>query len=427
MEEVVREGYSSALALYDRIKREEAVGSGFARKLKVSIGTIEGALRLYGEDEISIAFNGGKDATVILHLYRAVVANFVREEDARNQLSEQEKAERSRVASMYIVQEDEFPEVEEYVHETNKQYAIDASFLHTSFKEALIEFLSERPKIQAFVLGTRFDDPDGADLQHFSPSSRGWPKFMRINPILEWDYTDVWTFLRYFELPYCSLYDVGYTSLGKATRTRRNPALICKNGKYLPGYMLSDKCMERAGRVSHSEADHLQHPRRTAGVVLFSSEIERGVIEVDRVTTLTVLRDRGVRLKKLVFMAEELEDAAKEIADMSMSFDTVITGGLIRSRTEENTLRAVLLALRLPSLKEDDFESKLLTFPENVQKVLGKETIADETRLVMCNSSGPKVLDSLPKLMSQSPILANRICVQPKKKNRSPRRPPRPW
>mmetsp|Transcript_15302 Transcript_15302/g.62443 ORF Transcript_15302/g.62443 Transcript_15302/m.62443 type:complete len:134 (+) Transcript_15302:224-625(+) len=89
-------------------------------------------------------------------------------------------------------------------------------------------------------------------------------------------------------------------------------------------------------------------------------------------------------------MAEELEDAAKEIADMSMSFDTVITGGLIRSRTEENTLRAVLLALRLPSLKEDDFESKLLTFPENVQKVLGKETIADETRLVMCNSSGPK-------------------------------------
>ncbi|KAJ8900788.1 hypothetical protein NDN08_000088 [Rhodosorus marinus] len=390
MEEVVSEAYLSALALYDRIKREEAVGSGFARKLRVAIETIEGALRLYGQDKISIAFNGGKDATVILHLYRAAVANFVREEDVRNQLSEQEKAQRSRVVSMYIVQKDEFPEVEEYVHETDKQYAIDASFLHTSFKEALIEFLNERPKIQAFVLGTRFDDPDGADLQQFSPSSRGWPNFMRINPILEWDYADVWTFLRYFELRYCSLYDVGYTSLGKTTRTRRNPALICKNGEYLPGYMLFDKCMERAGRVSHSEADHLEHPRRTAGVIMFSPEIERGVIEVDRNTTLKVLRDRGVRLKKLVFMPEELKDAAKEIAEMSMSFDIVITGGLIRSSTKENTLRAVSVALRLPSLKEDDFESKLFTFPENVQKILRKEAIAEETQLVNGISLGAK-------------------------------------
>lgn len=57
------------------------------------------------------------------------------------------------------------------------------------------------PTRPAYVLHTSCcclgrGDPNAADQETFCPSSPGWPPFMRVNPILDWSYHDVWGFLQ---------------------------------------------------------------------------------------------------------------------------------------------------------------------------------------------------------------------------------------
>ncbi len=84
----------------------------------------------------------------------------------------------------------------------------------------------------------------------YAPSSHYMPPFLRVNPILDWNYGQVWHFLRTFQLPYCKLYDDGYTSLGTVKDTLPCPALKKDNDEYWPAYMLRDWDQERAGRIS---------------------------------------------------------------------------------------------------------------------------------------------------------------------------------
>lgn len=115
-------------------------------------------------------------------------------------------------------------------------------------KEAFTDYLADDPAVRAIFVGTRRTDPHGANLRHFDPTDNSWPTFMRIHPVIDWHYQDVWVFIRALGVPYCQLYDMGYTSLGGTTDTHPNPALKAGGEGFKPAYELVADDEERLGR-----------------------------------------------------------------------------------------------------------------------------------------------------------------------------------
>lgn len=202
---------------------------------------------------------------------------------------------KGRLQSVYIVPIHPFPEVDAFVTRSSEAYHLAVARYPAPMRSAFEAYLRDRRRIKAVLVGTRRTDPNGADLTHFDPTDGGWPAFMRVHPVIDWKYAEVWAvsvtsqspfhppstpvlphpyswqssvsdsgnrgpqFLRHLQFPYCPLYDQGYTSLGGTTDTHPNPALKttdCEDGgddakdsvKYKPAYELHDDSEERLGR-----------------------------------------------------------------------------------------------------------------------------------------------------------------------------------
>jgi len=183
---------------------------------------------------VSLSFNGGKDCTVLLHLYAAALAK---------------RTITPSIPALYIPVPSPFPALESFISHAAGAYnlsvftcgvpGLTVTSTETSIpndnaltngshnmREALQLYRSRFPTVEAILIGTRRTDPHGATLDFRVKTDPDWPPFVRVHPIINWSYADVWTFLRRLKVPYCSLYDEGYTSLGSTYNTFRNPALL---------------------------------------------------------------------------------------------------------------------------------------------------------------------------------------------------------
>lgn len=231
-------------------------------QMRITLGVIHKALKQYSLDEISLSYNGGKDCLVLLILFLSAIATSGVGEPKTKQTLSSPIFSKSKISSLfphrlhsvYVMAPHSFPEVDAFVTTSATAYGLDLVRYSLPLKAALTRYLEDNKVIKAIFVGTRRSDPHGKLLTHFNETDNGWPSFMRVHPIIDWNYSEIWAFILHFRIPYCTLYDQGYTSLGGINDTHPNPALRVDNLEtYKPAYELSDDDAERLGRNDYHE------------------------------------------------------------------------------------------------------------------------------------------------------------------------------
>ena len=228
----------------------------FEKKLRHSIDVILEAIDLTrkgnGNNELCLSFNGGKDCCVVLFLFYKVAlkTGFI------TQNSDSSNKHKFNILIMKL--NESFREVDEFVDQIFQSFYTSADINRivlekpgVKLKKCLEIFKQDYPNILSVLMGTRrTDNQYVAKLKDFHETDPDWPKFIRVNPILDWSYSEIWYFLKRFNAPYCSLYDNGYTSLGDIANTIKNEALYdAQLGVYKPAYTLENEYKERNSRI----------------------------------------------------------------------------------------------------------------------------------------------------------------------------------
>lgn len=202
--------------------------------------------------ELAISYNGGKDCLVVLVLFLAVIHQKIKQE-GRSSLVAPVFEAGYKLDTVYVNTEPPFPELSNFIHKSTVYYHLNHIMINSSLKEGFEKYLTKvNPEVKAIIIGIRYSDPYGSNLKYEQDTDHHWPNFLRIHPILHWNYVDIWDFLIGCNIEYCEMYDEGYTSLGGIKCTTRNPYLRRSDVKgYNPAYMLEENAdiVERSGRT----------------------------------------------------------------------------------------------------------------------------------------------------------------------------------
>jgi FAD synthetase len=202
-------------------------------RVRQSLIAVEESLRQFELRQIAVSFNGGKDCLAMLILLLACLGD--------------QPVIPSYLHAVFVTYDRTFPEIDDFVQESATACHLELVKKCMPLKEAFGDYLEERNLVKAVFVGTRRTDPHGANLKTFDKTDHGWPSFIRIHPVLDWHYVEIWDFLRAIDVPICSLYERGYTSLGAIDTTHPNPALY-DDGSYKPAWLLERDDEERLGR-----------------------------------------------------------------------------------------------------------------------------------------------------------------------------------
>lgn len=172
-------------------------------------------------ERIAVAWTGGKDSTVALFLWRSLLRG----------------RGLGRARALNLDTGLKFPEIVAFRDRLAEEWDIDlhiarpevdlASYPVARDKVACCNALKITPLhkalrnqgISVLITGLRRDENTARARLAFQEEHLE-PPHLRANPLAAWTEMDVWAFIMERGLPYCSLYDAGYRSLGCRPCTR---------------------------------------------------------------------------------------------------------------------------------------------------------------------------------------------------------------
>ena len=226
-------------------------------KVEKSKEIIREAFQKFGSDRLAIAWSGGKDSTTMLWIIRQVCL--------------EDGIKLPKVIS--IEEGDSFPEILEHISRVKKEWNLDHEFVcntdvlkaanhklgavvkvkdlternraelqRIGFTEEEFVFEPESPEcnhlmktvpvnqfiernnIKGLFTAIRWDEhPSRREDEYFMKREGGYlqPEHWRIEPILHFLERDIWNTIFAYSIPFCSLYERGYRSLGVRSTTKK--------------------------------------------------------------------------------------------------------------------------------------------------------------------------------------------------------------
>ncbi len=173
-----------------------------------------------------IAFTGGKDSTVLLHLVKTVIGI------------------ETPLKALFIDNNHEFEQIYNFINKSVILYNLElyrqgnninvpkVGFFQRLFKnpftgldccgESKVNALKEAIKkfnIELLFVGLRWDEQPARYGEHIFAQKEN---HIRVHPIAPFTEKDIWDYIGLFNLPYCCLYDEGYRSVGCKLCTKKD-------------------------------------------------------------------------------------------------------------------------------------------------------------------------------------------------------------